>query len=272
MPNLAITASQDTFTPAQIAALRSLGAEKASAEDFAVFFHLCKRTGLDPFAKQVYLVGRWDARAQRERYTIQTAIDGARLIAERTGAYAGSDEEWETDEHGKLVSATVTVKKVVAGAVCTFKATAHWSEYAQTTKEGKPSGLWSKMPRRMLAKCAESLALRKAFPADLSGIYTTEEMSNADSTPVIVEQPQAQPEEMESPTEDTFEKLETQKPAAAVTAAQIRRIHTIKTTLGIEDEKYRDRLQKLYSVASSKDLTKQQAADLIKRMEAAGPA
>jgi hypothetical protein len=97
-------------------------------------------------------------------------------------------------------------------------------------------------------------------------------MSNADSTPVIVEQPQAQPEEMESPTEDTFEKLETQKPAAAVTAAQIRRIHTIKTTLGIEDEKYRDRLQKLYSVASSKDLTKQQAADLIKRMEAAGPA
>jgi phage recombination protein Bet len=270
MPNLAINPAQDTFTPAQIAALKSIGAEKASPDDFAVFFHLCKRTGLDPFAKQVYLVGRWDARAQRERYTIQTAIDGARLIAERTGAYAGSDEEWETDDNGKLISATVTVKKVVAGAICTFKATAHWSEYAQTTKEGKPSGLWAKMPRRMLAKCAESLALRKAFPADLSGIYTTEEMSNADTAPAPVEQPHTETEDVPAfQQEDT---TQTTKSGATITAAQIRRIHTVKSSIGIDDEKYRERLDKLYGVTTSKDLTREQAADLIKRMEAAGPA
>jgi hypothetical protein len=94
--------------------------------------------------------------------------------------YAGSDESWD-EQDGRLVSATVTVRKVVAGQVCGFTATARFSEYVQTGKDGKPMGLWAKMPHRMLAKCAEALALRKAFPQDLSGLYTAEEMSQADS-------------------------------------------------------------------------------------------
>ena len=180
MSNLVISPDQQGFTPQQVATLKQLGVDKASDGDLSVFFHQCVRTGLDPFAKQIYMVGRWDGRANAMRYTIQTGIDGYRLIAERTGVYAGSDESW-VENNGRPVSATVTVRKIVAGAVCEFTATARWEEYVQTTKDGNPMGLWAKMPHRMLAKCAEALALRKAFPQDLSGLYTTEEMSQADN-------------------------------------------------------------------------------------------
>lgn len=39
-----------------------------------------------------------------------------------------------------------------------------------------PAGKWADMPHVMLAKCAESQALRKGWPEDLSGVYSPEEM------------------------------------------------------------------------------------------------
>lgn len=193
---LAIQPGQASFTQTQVAALRQLGLDKAGDPDLAVFFHTCVRTGLDPFRKQIYMIGRWDSRAQRERYTIQTGIDGYRVIANRTGVYAGSDETWQNGSDGRPIAATVTVRKIVAGVPFDFAATAHWDEYVQTTKDGKPAGLWAKMPHRMLAKCAEALALRKAFPEDLAGIYTDEEMSQADTrlaTPAAITAPAPEP-------------------------------------------------------------------------------
>ena len=149
--------------------------------------HICQRTGLDPFAKQIYAIRRWDSKARREVMTPQTSIDGYRLVAERTGRYAPGREPTLTyDEKTKqLATATSYIKKQTPdGTWHEVAATAHYSEYAQTTKEGAPTKFWQQMPRVMLSKVAEALALRRAFPMELSGIYTHEEMSQADTPPV----------------------------------------------------------------------------------------
>ncbi len=171
---LAIRAEQDAFNRAQIEALKKMnGWDRVPEAELSVFFHQAQRTGLDPFAKQIYLIGRRNNRANRTDYTIQTSIDGMRLVADRTGRYAGSDRPVFGEDNGDKY-AEVTVWKVVGGTRVPFTGVAYEDEFRQDR-----SPMWQRMPRTMLAKCAEAQALRKAFPADLSGIYGSEEMDQA---------------------------------------------------------------------------------------------
>lgn len=148
-------------------------AKGATDLELEMFLHACKRTGLDPLMKQIYCIKRGDKMA------MQTGIDGYRLIADRTGKYAGSDEPaYILADDGWPEVASVTVTKMVDGVPCKFSASARWKEYCQES-----SPMWKKMPFLMLGKCAEALALRKAFPAELSGVYTHEEMMQADNEP-----------------------------------------------------------------------------------------
>lgn len=182
------------YSPEQIDLIKKTVASGTTDAELALFLHQCKRTGLDPLSNQIHCIkrkskgknGQWE-----EKVTIQTGIDGLRLIAERTGNYAPGDIEYRHDG-GKLVSAIAIVRKLVGGQWFEVKAEAFLEEYIQTyynrdTSKWEPMGLWKKMPRLMLAKCAESLALRKAFPAELSGLYTDDEMRQAD--PVKDEKP-----------------------------------------------------------------------------------
>ncbi len=152
----------------------------ATDDELELFLHVCKKTGLDPLVRQIYAVTRYTK--DGNQMTIQTGIDGYRLIADRSGRYApGREPEWKYDEKGRLISATATVRKMTEdGTWHEVAATAFYSEYVQTYKDGNPTSFWCKMGHTMLAKCAEALALRKAFPAELSGVYTAEEMSQAD--------------------------------------------------------------------------------------------
>lgn len=186
---LAIKESGVSFTPEQIDLIKTSFCKGLTDDEFKIFLYTCQRTGLDPFAKQVYAVKRFDGKLQREVMTIQVGIDGFRLIADRSGKYApGPEATFTYDSGGKLVSATASVKKLtVDGTWHTVTCTAYYDEYVQTTKDGRPMGMWAKMARTMLAKCSESLALRKAFPAELSGIYTKEEMSQAEVIEVVAE-------------------------------------------------------------------------------------
>ncbi len=154
----------------------------ATAAELEVFFYQCARTGLDPIANQIYLVRR------SNRMVIQTGIDGYRLVASRSGLMAGSDDPEFTEKDGLPESATVTVYRIAAdGERYGYTATARWSEYAPNV-DASEGFMWKKMPHTMLGKCAEACALRKAFPNELSGLYTDVEMAQAgaaDSGPRI---------------------------------------------------------------------------------------
>jgi phage recombination protein Bet len=191
---LAIRPDQTNWTPDQQAVLQQSGIDNQVAPaELSAFLHLCQRTRLDPFSRQIYLIGRFDGRQQRKVYTPQTSIDGYRVIAHRAAAEAGQALGYEDtlwcDSSGKwrdvwLPDAPPAAAKVtILRNGMRFSAVARYSEYVQTKKGGDPSGLWGKMPATMTAKCAEALALRMAFPHDLAGVYTAEEMAQADNPP-----------------------------------------------------------------------------------------
>jgi phage recombination protein Bet len=153
----------------------------ATPDELTLFANVCKRTGLSPEMKQIYPVPRWDSKLGKNVFSFQTSIDGFRLIAERTGRYApGRQADYIYNDKNEVISATAYVKKcTLDGTWHEVAVTAFYDEYVQKTKDGHPTQFWDRMPHVMLAKCAESLALRKAFPAELSGLYTQEEMAQA---------------------------------------------------------------------------------------------
>ena len=143
-----------------------------------VFMSAAHRYGLNPIAMEIYPQLRNDNRTGKRNMVIATGINGYRVLADRTGAYAGNSDPVFDDE-SKPTVATVTVFKVVGGVKCDFSATARWDQYFPGDKQGF---MWRKMPHLMLGKVAEALALRKAFPAAMSGIYTDTEMEQAGAT------------------------------------------------------------------------------------------
>lgn len=194
MTTLAVTNDQSFWDDKQIAALRQVGLENVPKPELAVFLHYCQRTGLDPFARQIYMISRGG------KYTIQASIDGLRIIAQRSNEYAGQTSVYWCGEDGVWKDVWLEKTPPVAAKVGAYRkgfaeplwSIAKFESYAVRFKDGNLSGLWAKMPDLMIAKCAEALALRKAFPQDLSGIYSSEEMQQADSStiaPVVAETP-----------------------------------------------------------------------------------
>jgi len=196
---LAIGDDQAFWTNDQRAALVQLGVDQASDADLAVFFHQCQRTGLDPFARQIYMISRKD-RGQIKQ-TIQTGIDGFRLIARRaTDASRGTlgyDDTLWCDQNGRWSDVWLRREPPAAAKVTVirngerFPAVALFTEYAGYKYDGNLTKMWADKGALMLAKCAEALALRKAFPQDLSGLYTSDEMQQADNGQQVPQQASA---------------------------------------------------------------------------------
>lgn len=213
--SLAIRPDQTSWTLDQQAVLQQSGIDSdVTGAELSAFLHLCQRTQLDPFSRQIYLIGRWNGQQQRKVFTPQTSIDGYRVIAHRViaehGATLGYEDTLWCDKSGRWRDVWLSDEPPAAAKVVVvrngqrFPAVARFSEYVQTKKDGTPIGLWSKMPATMTAKCAEALALRMAFPHDLAGVYTAEEMAQADNP-----QPERRPQPVKRDFRAEAEQCET---------------------------------------------------------------
>ncbi len=181
------------FSDEHIALITRTIAVGCTRDELQLFLHAAKRTGLDPLTRQIYAIkrkaknpdGTWGT-----RLTIQLAIDAFRLIAQRTGEFTGQvgpvwcgrDGHWLDvwNGSGPPFAAKVGVRRT--NFVEPLYAVARFDSYVRLDAGGRPTGLWAQMPDTMIAKCAEALALRRAFPLELSGLYAADELEQADNT------------------------------------------------------------------------------------------
>jgi phage recombination protein Bet len=260
----------------QLEIIRNQIAPGCTPSELALFAQVCQRTQLDPFSRQVYAIKRGN------RMSIQTSIDGFRLIAERTGTYAGQLGPFWCGDDGVWREVWLSDTPPSAAKVGVLRK--DWSEplwaVARFSSYNQNQGLWQRMPDLMIAKVAESLALRRAFPAEMSGLYTAEEMDQASSPQNftqnapratetrnmgIVENVGSEAVVVDAETGEiveTFETVET-VPNDVATSAQLRMIQAKGRALGLSQDELRAIGTEAFGVSSSKELTKQQASYFI---------
>ncbi len=242
----------DLFTQGQREFIKRTIARGATDDELALFEIVCRRTGLNPFVRQIYAIKRNEFDPDlndgkggwTKKMAIQTGIDGYRLIAERTGRYDGQEGPYWCDDTGEwrdvwLADGHPSAAKVVVyktGASHGFAGVATYDQYCQTKKGGDPNAMWAKMPALMLAKCAEALALRKAFPQELSGVYTDGEMPEEEPIGEAVTPTPASPVTTSVPTHDQVKRLRSAGQAADfATAASDEFKRTLRAQFPNED-------------------------------------
>lgn len=165
----------------------------ASLDMIGLVLEWCRASKKDPLKKPVHIVPMYDKRAKQMRDVLMPSIADYRIDATRTGQYAGMDsavfgpilettlgegDDQITVRHPEWCE--VTVYRMNSGARCPFPSgRVYWLETYATKRNDStaPNAMWRKRIVGQLEKCAEALALRRAFPEALGGTNTAEEMT-----------------------------------------------------------------------------------------------
>ena len=209
-----------------LAALESTCYPGANLLSVKLLVNVCRAQQLDPFQKPYHIVPMNVKKAKSNDYewrdVVMPGVGLYRTQAARTGAFAGIDEGAFGPtiqggfSAGKAVAypewCSVTVYRIVQGERVSFSSgKVYWLESYATVKRDSdvPNSMWAKRPFGQLEKCAEALALRRAFP-EVGASPTAEEMEgrviDGGTGEIITERPSA-PKEPEKKADKLKERL-----------------------------------------------------------------
>lgn len=166
--------SEHDFTAAQLDLIKATVAKGATNDELKLFLYRCQHMGLDPLKPGMVHFIKYGTSPG----TIVIGIDGFRSKAAKTGKHVGTRRGVSHDEDGKVIGAWCEVFR---------------SDWQHPAREEVPlseyntgKGNWFKMPETMIKKVAEVAALRMAFPDELGGIYSEDEMDQSEPKARIV--------------------------------------------------------------------------------------
>jgi phage recombination protein Bet len=170
------------LTEDEVALLKRTALKGFNEDQQASFIRIAQRTRLDPFTKQLYATRRKQKDGTVALVTV-TAVLGLTAIAERTGTYDGCELFWCGEDGVWKPEWLSRTPPVAAKAIVYHKQRTHpeigialWDAYAGYTHDGRLTDFWKRMPEHMIGKCAKALALRGAYPDQMSGLYAPEEL------------------------------------------------------------------------------------------------
>lgn len=241
--------------------------DKVTDQEVMMFLQLCRYQRLNPFLREAYLIKYGNEPA--------TIVTGKECFTKRaasnpvcTGWEAGVIVQ-KQDGTAEYRTGTLVLpqEELVGGWAKVYRKdwqvpiemSVSLKEYARQNREGKLQRNWATMPATMIRKVALVQALREAMPQEFAGLYAPEEMpvdvESLDTTPVqSIEQVQAEVAENSN---------QEQAPSDIATQLQIKKIYALARQLNVDDEHLHAVIQKRYGKASSRELTKAQASNLI---------
>lgn len=145
-----------------VATIKQTVAKGATDAQLRMFLEVCKRTGLDPFLKEIWYVP--------EKGIVMAGRDGYLRVANEDPNFDGMETRVFRDDRKVPVKATCTVwrKDRQHPIVCE----AYFSEYV------KQSPVWKQYPSAMISKVAEVLALKRSFA--INGVVAEEEIGTGE--------------------------------------------------------------------------------------------
>lgn len=287
--NETTAAAAGGWTREQIELIKRTIARGATDDELKLFLWTAQRMGLDPFARQISFHKRRQRRPDgewEEVAVILVTIDGFRSRADASGKYAGQLGPYWCGPDGQWTDVWLKPEPPVAAKVGVLRtdfrepvwAVARYDAYCQRRKDGTPTEAWQRMPDVMLAKCAEALALRKAFPKELAGVYTTDEMGQAWNedeagdvparASAAEELPKGLPVQASRP--NGARPAPNGKPVAkggGITREQLQRLKELLSALGWSAEDAAMHAEARYGVRSARELSQEQADDMIRWLE-----